>query len=410
MTEKIEKYDIILTGAGLSGLTMAHEMMRHRFFQDKRILLVDRDEKNRNDRTWCFWAKQDEPLPPVVFKTWDKSLFFGHHYEAVLDLNPYRYHMVRGADFYAWAKAALSLHPQVSWLKSEIQSIDFEKGIVITADKTVQADWVVNSAFTAQKVMPTPQIDGYIPGLSALSTPSDRERQPYIWLLQHFKGWMIETPEDVFDPDIMTLMDYRIQQKGETRFVYVLPFTPRRALVEFTVFSPALCPLEEYDAELALYLKQFLNIREYQVTEEEFGIIPMSDYPFSPTLQGQVLHIGTAAGFVKASSGYAFLRTQRKIRKLVQNWAQNGRPDPGTTRSPLRFRLYDATLLKVLKDGVFGGKQVFTDLFQKRGAAKVFKFLDEDTNILEELSVMHSVPMGAFSRAAVERMRHIGRL
>jgi lycopene beta-cyclase len=410
MAEKIEKYDIILAGAGLSGLTMAHEMMRHYFFQEKKILLIDRDDKNKNDRTWCFWAKPGEPLPPVVFKTWEQCLFFGHEYQSVLTLNPYRYHMIRGADFYDWAKKELAQHAQITWLKADIQAIDFESGIIKTSLKTVQADWVINSAFTAQKVLPTISISDYKAGLSTWNDRPDPSLEKYVWLLQHFKGWVIETHTDSFDPDLMTLMDYRIDQKGETRFVYVLPLSPTRALVEFTVFSSSLCPMAEYDSELASYMNRFLNIKDYAIIEEEFGIIPMSDYPFSPTLQGRVLNIGTAAGFVKASSGYAFLRTQRKIRQLAKNWAENGRPHPAVARSPLRFRLYDATLLKVLKEGSVSGKQVFTDMFQKRGAAEVFKFLDEDTNFFEELMVMNSVPVGAFSRAAIERMRYIGSL
>ncbi len=410
MAETIEKYDIAFVGAGLSGLSMVHEMMRHDFFHGKRILLIDRDEKKQNDRTWCFWAKPDEPLPPVVFRTWEKSLFFGAQYEDVLQLQPYRYHMIRGSDFYAWAKDKLAQYPQVKWLTADIQAIDFESGTIKTSLKTVQADWVVNSAFTAQKVLPTTSIPDYKAGLSAWNDRPVPSLNKYIWLLQHFKGWIIETQTDCFDPELMTLMDYRIDQKGETRFVYVLPFSPTRALVEFTVFSPALCPTPEYDLELASYIDKFLNIKDYSIVEEEFGIIPMTDYPFSPTLQGRMLNIGTAAGFVKASSGYAFLRTQRKIRKIVEYWAKTGIPRPELAHSPLRFRLYDATLLKVLKEGSVSGKQVFTDLFQKRGAAEVFRFLDEDSNFFEELMVMNSVPVGAFSKAAMERMRYIGSL
>ncbi|NDA64318.1 MAG: lycopene cyclase, partial [Chitinophagia bacterium] len=52
-------------------------------------------------------------------------------------------------------------------------------------------------------------------------------------LLQHFKGWMIETSEDCFDPDKATFMDFRVSQQSGTTFVYVLPVTNRRALVEY---------------------------------------------------------------------------------------------------------------------------------------------------------------------------------
>jgi hypothetical protein len=50
------------------------------------------------------------------------------------------------------------------------------------------------------------------------------------------------TDRPVFDPGVATFMDFRVPQEGGTCFVYVLPTDPRRALVEYTVFSPEVWP------------------------------------------------------------------------------------------------------------------------------------------------------------------------
>jgi lycopene beta-cyclase len=224
-------------------------------------------------------------------------------------------------------------------------------------------------------------------------------RKKHTWFLQHFRGWIIETPTATFNPDKATLMDFRIPQKGDTRFVYVLPFSPTRALVEYTVFSPALCPEEEYATELTAYIQQYLRIDEFTVEETEFGVIPMTDFAFRPTQQGNIIHIGTAGGFVKGSSGYAFKRTLRKLRAFSQDWAQKGTPDPHILHSEYRYRMYDSIMLRVLRDRLYPGSAFFTRLFRKQAAPIIFRFLDEDSTFTEDLRVMSCPPSLPFLRA-----------
>ena len=48
-------YDYIIIGAGAAGLMLANAIANDSYFQDKTVLLLDKDPKNSNDRTWCFW-------------------------------------------------------------------------------------------------------------------------------------------------------------------------------------------------------------------------------------------------------------------------------------------------------------------------------------------------------------------
>jgi lycopene beta-cyclase len=394
---------LLLAGSGLSGLTLALECARRPFFQGKKIILIDRDDKSRNDRTWCFWAKDDEPLPPLGHKKWDKCLFYGKEEGTILDIEPYRYHMIRGIDFYNWAKTELAKHPNVQTIKANIIDIDAENGIVKTDSGNFKGDWVFNSA--RLKANGTIfDIDG-----ASWSRPkhpfSDKgHRSSHTFLLQHFKGWTIESATPAFNPKAVTFMDYRLEQHGETRFIYVLPYSETRALVEFTVFSPKLCPAEVYDTELRQYIVDVLKITDFRVEEEEFGVIPMTDLSLSPKGAGRVINIGTAGGFVKPSSGYAFLRTQRKIRNFVDAWEKTGSPNPSLLLSSRIFRFLDSIMLRVLRENLVTGKDFFSFLFNKLPAPMVFRFLDEDASVSEILQVLYAPPTWPFLKTAFRQM------
>ena len=406
------QWDIILAGSGLSGLTLALEFARRPFFHDQKILLLDRDAKTKNDRTWCFWAtdKEMEALPPVVFRSWDRCLFFGEKYETTLDISPYRYRMIRGLDFYRWAKTELAKSPHIQRITANITGLDAETGTVATDQGDFSGRRIFNSALTKIPLLPEASSMYPNPPFTPIPNPQPPIPNPqppipnFTFLLQHFKGYLLETPVPVFDPGLMTFMDYRLDQKGETRFVYVLPFSENRALVEFTVFSPALCAAEEYDAELNRYIREFLKIKSFRIEEQEFGVIPMSDFPFSPAAEGRVINIGTAGGFVKASSGYAFKRTQRKLRAFAGEWEKTGAPNPALLRSGWRYRFYDSVMLRVLQENAVSGKDFFTGLFQKLPAPLVFRFLDEDSTFADDIQLLSAPPTWPFFKTALKRI------
>ncbi|HBS52631.1 MAG TPA: lycopene cyclase, partial [Flavobacterium sp.] len=55
----MKQYDYIFTGAGLSALMTVYKMVLSKKFQTKRILLIDVNAKQTNDRTWCFWDQKE---------------------------------------------------------------------------------------------------------------------------------------------------------------------------------------------------------------------------------------------------------------------------------------------------------------------------------------------------------------
>ena len=73
----MKRYDYIIAGGGCSGLMLALELINSPL-KDKSILIIDKEKKTTNDRTWCFWETGDNHLEKLVFKSWDTANFYGH--------------------------------------------------------------------------------------------------------------------------------------------------------------------------------------------------------------------------------------------------------------------------------------------------------------------------------------------
>ena len=378
--ENSSKYDYVISGAGCAGLSLAMHMIESQKFSDKKILIVDKELKQSNDRTWCFWQRESGLFETIIYKSWDQLLFHGEKYSEQIDIRPYQYKMIRGIDFYEYCLNAIQQHKNFEILFENVESVFSQEqtGIVVNGEK-IFADYVFNSILFGK--------------------PSLAKND--LWLIQHFKGWMIETEENAFAINTATLMDFRIDQKFGTAFCYVLPISSKKALVEYTLFSKQLLQQQQYDEGLRFYIKNILNIQSYKILDREFGTIPMTNFKFS-SQQNNIINIGTAGGQTKGSSGYTFNFIQKHSKDLVNALIDTGKPYV-KKQSP-RFNFYDSVLLDVLNDGKIPGKEIFTDLFKKNPVEKVFKFLENQTSLSEELQIISSLPTLPFLKAGIKQV------
>lgn len=385
MSENNLFYHYIIAGAGASGLSLVVRMIDAGIHLHKKILIIDKDEKRQNDRTWCFWEKEASVFEPIIYKTWKNIDFYAKEELTKLDIAPYTYKMIRGIDFYNYCKNIIAQTPNIDWVKEEILETKTigDKTQVKTTAHTYTADFTFSSLFSREKLVLKPK---------------------EFMLLQHFKGYIIKTKTPRFDINTATFMDFRVKQTHGTTFVYVLPFSETEALVEYTLFTESLLKDAEYDAALLDYIDNFLNIKDFDILDKEFGIIPMTDHSF-PAKEGRVIHIGTAGGFTKASSGYTFKNIQNKTEKLVQGLLKGHLPTDISLESPWRFQKYDATLLNVLVNKKMGGKDVFEKMFAKLPASLILSFLDNTTTLPQEVKIVSSLPTSVFLPAAMAEMR-----
>ncbi len=368
----------------MAGLSLAYYLTQSPW-RNRSVLLLDKEIKTQNDRTWCFWERGMGTFESILFRAWDTVTFHGTTFSGPLDIGDYRYKMLRGIDFYAHIRQTLTNFPNIEFKQATINRIKDtpQGGFVIADDEPYIADFVFDSTYVLRLDQP--------------------ERHN---LLQHFKGWVITTEKACFDPAQPRMMDFRVDQQGDCRFLYVLPFDKRTALVEYTVFNERLLTDEEYEIALRHYIGQFLDTGSYQIAETEFGIIPMSDEPADEKQSEHVFRIGTSGGYTKPSTGYTFQRTQRYLRDMVHNLAESGqptRPKPWLTRY---FKgLLDSVLLNVLQYRRHPADDIFTRLYERNPPSQILKFLDEDTTLAEDIRIMSTVPLGPFTRGAVDVIR-----
>jgi lycopene beta-cyclase len=376
-------YDYIITGMGCAGLSLAIHLVRNGAADGKRILLIDREKKERNDRTWCFWETSPGPFEEVVYRRWSNAWFHAEGFSSLLDLSPYTYKMIRGQDYYQYAMQVLASVPQVECLYAPVESVRQGKdhAEVSAGGEIYEATYVFNSILFEE-----PRRD---PGK--------------YYLLQHFKGWIVETDKPAFKPEEATLMDFRPSQDQGATFVYVMPFSETRALVEYTLFSPKLLSSEAYDEGLRSYLQNMLGIQEMRVMEEEFGVIPMTNHRF-PKTEGNIIHMGTAGGQTKASSGYTFRFIQKHTAALASSLLRKGHPFEVPARLVDRFYWYDSVLLNILHHRTLEGSYIFKQLFKKNKASTILQFLDNETSFAQELRLLNTLPQWPFMKAGLQEL------
>ena len=364
-------YDFIFAGFGLSGMSLLHEMSKYDGFEKNQILVIDIDEKKTNDRTWSFWSKELFGYEKAVKKSWQTGFVIEASGKSIpLELKNYKYHTIKGLDFYDLIRKELAEFSNITFVYDKIETVE-KSGFVTCANQQFQGKKIFKSYFLREEI------------------PSNLGNA-FVW--QHFKGWIIKTQKPQFNKDEFILMDYRDCSDEKTNFVYVLPYTNDTALVEFTEFSPDFYTQEEYDEKLKTYIEKYVTTDKYEIIEEEFNGIPMTDHEFDGLVEGNIIKIGTIGGYVKASSGYCFTRTIEKNIKLAKAIMEKEEITKKTTQSPFRYAMYDSAMLNLLADGVLLGKNIFPAMFKRLKGDNVFKFLDEQMNFPQEVWMMSSVP------------------
>ena len=369
-----QKYDIIIVGAGAAGLSLATRIAETSELRNRRVLILDKEQKLGNDRTWCFWEHGEGRFDEIITQSWNNIYFHSKYLSRRLGLEPYyAYKMLRSSDFYDHTLASIESSSNVDFVIDSVVGVSAQEGIVICSNGSYQADIVFSSKL-----------------------PEDLDFSSHIYTDQHFGGWFIEFDEDVFDNEAATFMDFRIEQNDEHRFCYVLPINRKKALVEAAIFSKNHQTKDGYDDIIKGYIEDYVSKARYSIHEKEYGVIPMTNYPFWKQNKGKIYHIGTAGGAVKPSSGYAFKRIQQHTERIIDCLKSNTSIENSYKIFRGRHLLYDSVMLHVLEEQKISGDKVFSDLFEKINVDVLLRFLDGDTNFIGDIQIMKAPRMWPF--------------
>lgn len=379
----MKRYDYMITGCGLSGLMLAYRMSMDSYFNQSSILLLDSEIKNSDDRTWSFWEEGEGEWDHLLTAQWDKVQLRDAKFEKQFQIAPYIYKTIRSGDFYQFVWDQIHSKENITFIQDEVLNISHRSEFASILGK--KGEYVAKKLFN-----------------SILFDKRYNQQPKYPVLKQHFIGWFIETKVDAFDADVVTFMDFSVDQKKKTRFMYVLPFAKNSALIEYTLFSDRLLPKYEYEEEIKTYLKR-KGIVDYKIKEVEQGSIPMTSYRFWRQNSSHVLYIGTAGGWTKASTGYTFSTTQKKTKDLIEFLKVENQLKKFRKKS--RFWFYDLLFLDVLSKKNEMGSKLFIKLFKRNHTTSILQFLDEETSFFQELKIMLSMPPLHFVIALFKRIR-----
>jgi lycopene beta-cyclase len=369
------KYDYIIAGAGCAGYSLLYHLLQDPILSKKRILVLDANFNKGNDRTWCFWEDQAGPFESIVCKKWSNIEVLKGSMHRSLPTAPFEYKMIQGIDFYQYVTDFAKGFDNVEWVASKILSIDS-----INAN-SARVNWEGGSANA-----------GYV-----FSSINGERIQSKLW--QHFKGIVVEFDNPVFDDTVARLMDFNVPQMDATAFMYLLPLTDKKALVEYTLFSPTILASAEYDHVLDAYMEEHYKGVAYQIQHSEMGAIPMTSKKLTSS-DGAVVSIGTMGDAVKASTGYAFQFIQKQTQQIVSQLKLNQALNPAVHHT--RHQFYDAVLLYILEHQKMAGDEIFARIFKKNTAATVFKFLSNTSTLLDDIKIMTSLPTQIFLPAAIK--------
>ena len=352
----MKDFDYIIIGGGCAGLSLAYELEVHKKIENKTLAIIEPRSEYKKDKTWSFWKVVNHNFDDCVKKSWEDFSVNLPSRTKHLKCNNYPYQSIDSGLFYEKINNRLKENKNISFFKN-IEEVNQNNSFIFN------------------------------------SVPSIKTEKNNIW--QHFCGVEIKTKENIFDEEIINLMDFDCEQRNSVHFFYTLPFEKNRALVETTWLSKINDnSLKDYDNQIKNYIEQNLKIKNYEIVYKEEGAIPLF-YPQNVKKKNKI-NIGTAGGMTRLSTGYTFLNIQehsKYIRMNIEN-IQNAK----NFEIEKKYQFLDKIFLRVLEKHPEKMPDIFFRMFNGPTNNAV-KFLSNKSNFFEDFLTILKMPKLVFIKA-----------
>ena len=352
----MKEFDYIIIGGGCAGLSLAYELEINNKLKEKTLAIIETREEYKRDKTWSFWKVFDHNFEDCLIKSWNNFTINTSEGFRGLSNKSFPYQSFNSEKFYKKINSRLSSNPNVSLFKN-LSEVNSKNSLIF------------NSVFESEL---------------------DKSK---LW--QHFQGIEIETSKDIFDDEIVNLMDFNCDQKNDVHFFYTLPFNKNKALIETTWLSDLEDQsLMNYDLQLENYIKNNLGIKNYNINFMEKGAIPL----FYPSFKNndKTINIGSAGGMTRLSTGYTFLNIQEHSKYIVKNIDKIEKIRMYNIGK--KYQFLDKVFLRVIKNHPEKMPKIFFEIF-KASSNSVIKFLSNKSNIFEDINIISRMPKLIFIRA-----------
>lgn len=300
-----------------------------------------------------------------------------------LDCGSTPYQVTAGEDFYKSALNAIQSQPNIT----------LHLGTSVVGQPSLSNGlWTIHTG--AGTVLARSVVD---------TRPNQSPRLNGATLWQSFYGQEIECDEPIFDPELVDLMDFFPPDSRHVAFVYVLPVTTTRALIEITVFGAVPLPPSFFSEQLRTLVAAKVKGNAYTTLRFEDGILPMGLSAAPQSIHESYVYAGILAGGARPSTGFAFQRIQRWASECADSVIASGSPTRHKS-DPWPLRVMDQIFLEVLRANPRIGGAIFFSLFKRAHPARVIRFLSGSAGVADSLAVIIAMPILPFIEAAFALM------
>ena len=386
-----DMFDVIILGGGCAGLSLATRLASSGG-TCPRVVVLEARAAYIHDRTWCFFKDSQAPAQHSVQHAWPSMRITSGSGSVTVDCGSMPYEMVHAGQFYHSAQNIINQSGHVG-LRMDVA--------ITKAPEKRDGLWRVDTgvgAFHAPYVIDT--------------RPAKRPERDGAKLWQSFYGQEIECNVDMFDPTCGDLMDFSAANAcgaqaafpDAVSFVYVLPTTARRALLEFTVFGPDPLNPDLLHDLFTKAVRQRVGSAEFSVLRSEHGVLPMGTLPSVSSHDASYVFAGLTAGGARPSSGYAFARIQRWAASCADALA-SGRAPVGHAPDGLILRAMDALFLKLVRAHPQAAPDLFAALFAGTDTDSLIRFLSDRATLADNVRVVAALLPRPLLRALAGRTR-----
>ena len=368
--------EILILGGGCAGLSLALRLAAHG--QDcPRTAVIESRSHYINDRTWCFWDDGSAHFRHLVQHRWPKVLLAHAGRQITVDCHSIPYAMIPAETFYAHATAALAETTRVDLSMDDPVLAEPRKEGALWRVETRQGSRLAKHLIDTRPHRPPAR------GAAVL------------W--QSFSGQEIECDAARFDPGLAHLMDFSPSGNGRITFLYLLPFSPHRALVEATAFATDPLGPEDFTEELAAFIDQQVGGSKHAVLRSEHGALPMGQAAIPSNSDVSHVRAGVVAGGARPASGFAFQRIQRWAHACAGALIA-GHPPVAHPPDPWATRAMDALFLRVLRARPEMAPELFLALFALRDPRRIIRFMSDHARPTDYAAIALALPPWLFLR------------
>ena len=418
--------DLVIIGAGCSGLALARELSERHWSGS--IVLIEKRMNYSNDRTWCFWADQSNPWSQLASHHWYDWRLSASHQTYHHHTDEVAYYHLNSDDYYQACLKQLRSNKNLSLeLGQEIYSItqqddqqflmkvdkgDYQAPTVIdTRPSLIQSAWLYQCFYGVEL-----KTDWY------LKYPPDH-------ILYRLGQALEQLYAEEAKNNIVGLMhDLDVDHEfNATVFQYLLPFQKNHWLIERTWFAPKKLSRnilqQRWQDYICRKISSISNSDQQQVyralashwseiiLRDEYGCLPMGIREESNGFQSQTYIKGGIAGnLLRPSTGYGFLAIQQWASQAAQHimFSNLSRNTFDINKRSLGKRLtefLDSIFLQVIRQRPELAPTIFSRIMKSTTAVEFSRFMSNQPQLQDWLTVIRSAPKQPFILGLLKVLR-----